>query len=119
MIGWLYTHFESGGYSKDQFLGLMGVMIPVFTTYTGVMFKEFVDRRHGHEDKGLRVSRTFQLVSYGVLLFYGIICMFILGLKPKGTWEYGQISTWLTLLEAGLGVYVGRLIFTLFGNKEP
>ena len=118
VIGWLYTQFESGGYAKNEFLGLMGVMVPVFTTYTGVMFKEFVDRRHGHQDSGLHVSRTFQLTSYFVLLGYGLICILILGLKPQGKWDYAQISTWLTLLEAGLGVYVGRLIFSLFGHPE-
>ena len=118
IIGFLFTHWETGGFSTDQFMGVLSLLIPLFTTYTALMIRDFVKNRHIALHGTLRVSRAFQITTYLILITYGAGFFIILGLKPRGIISFQQMSVFLTLLEAGLGVYIGKIVFAMFNEEE-
>lgn len=124
VIAWLFTHWEAGGFTTDQFTGTLGLLIPVFTTYTGVMIREVIEGSKSQPPAPAETpapparSRSFQWLAFGVLLAYGLALLLIIGLRPRGVISYAQMNTFLTLLEAGFGLYVGRIIFSLFKQSE-
>ncbi len=117
VIVFLFTLWESGGFTTDQFTGTLTLLIPLFTTYTALMMKDLVEHRHTPIQNSPRVSRSFQWITYMLLLGYGLGFLFVMGLKPRGALNFQQMSILLTLLEGGLGVYIGRIVFALF-KKE-
>jgi hypothetical protein len=125
VIAWLFTLWESGGFTTEQFSGTLGLLIPVFTTYIGVMIREVIEQSKTPAPKPTDEpapdpptrSRTFQWLAFGVLVVYGIALLLIIGLRPRGLLSYAQMNTFLTLLEAGFGIYVGRIVFSLFKEK--
>jgi hypothetical protein len=124
VIGWLFTEWQSGGFSADQFSGTLGLLIPVFTTYTGVMIREVIELSQADPQaqpapaEQPQRSRSFQWLAFGVLAAYGLGLLLIISLRPQGVISYAQMNTFLTLLEAGFGIYVGRIVFSLF-KKSP
>jgi hypothetical protein len=46
LIGRLFVEWEAGGFSTDQFISTLTLLIPIFATYTGLMVKDLVQRRH-------------------------------------------------------------------------
>lgn len=123
VIIWLFTQWEAGGFTTDQFTGTLGLLIPVFTTYTGVMIREVIEQSKSQVtppvDPASRPTRprSFQGLAFGVIIGYGIALILIISLRPRGVISYAQMNTFLTLLEASFGIYVGRIVFSLF--KKP
>jgi len=115
MIAFLFTLWESGGFSTDQFMGTLTLLIPLFTTYTTLMMREVVSSRHTTTYLSpLRIKRSFQWTTYLFMIGYGLLFALAIGIKPTGKISYQQMSVLLTLLEGGFGIYVGRIVFALY-----
>ncbi len=120
VLGWLYTHWESGGFSMDQFTGALTLLVPVLVTYAGLMFQDFLDNRHvseGKDENSPLVKRSVQLTIYAIMLAYGIILISLIGMKARGTVSFAQMAAFFTLAESFIGVYLGRIVKTFFGVK--
>lgn len=118
VILFLFHQWETGGFSTDQFIGVLSLLIPLFTTYTALMIRDFIQNRHVVLHGALKVSRSFQFTTYLFLLAYGLGLFVILDLKPRGIISFQQMSILLTLLEAGLGIYIGKIVFAMFNEEE-
>ncbi len=119
VVGRLFTEWEAGGYSTEQFIATLSLLVPVFATYTGIMFKEVVRSRHlgRRAADTVRVRRSFQWTAYAVCLAYFLAIWTLIGMKPQGTLAYGQMTGLLATVESGLGVYVGHIVFALFRRE--
>ena len=119
VLGWLYTQWESGGFSMDQFTGTLTLLIPVLATYAGLMFQDFLDNRFVSEDAqdhSPRVKRSVQFTIYGILFVYGIVLINLIGMKAQGVLSFAQMATFFTLAESFIGVYLSRIVKTFFGT---
>jgi hypothetical protein len=121
VIIFLFTIWESGAFTNEQFIGLVGLLIPVFGTYLTIIFKDTVKHRHlDRPATAKRVSRSFQRTTYFILIAYFFALVIVINLRGRGILtEFGQMSTLLALIETGLGVYIGQIITGLFGKNEP
>jgi len=120
VVLWLFTHWESGGGSADQFTGTLTLLLPVLAAYAGLMFQDFLDHRH-HPDApdappGPRVRRSVQWTVYAVILGYGLAIGLAIGAKARGAMSYAQLAAALALIESGLGVYLARIVRTFFSS---
>lgn len=119
VVIFLFTLWESGGFTIEQFLGTCGLLIPVFTTYSTLMFKDIIQQRHVEQNGYERqVSRNFQWMTYFLLITYLVVLLVVIGLRPQGVIDFKQLNTMLILVESALGVYVGQIVYALFKKTD-
>lgn len=117
VIAFVYTLWESGSFTNDQFMATVTLLVPVFVTYLSLMMKDQVERRHliAHPDK--RVKKSFERMTYALIVIYALVLLIVINLRGPGTISFNQMNGFLALVESGLGVYVTQVIFTLFKKK--
>lgn len=113
----LFNHLQSGGFSSEQFTSALGLLVPVLTAYTSLIFNDFVDHRFLREDTSPLVRRSFQWVVYVVFFIYGWVLWLLPDMKARGDISFQFYTNCLTLTESGLGIYVGYIVSELF--KKP
>lgn len=122
VVLWLFTHWESRGFSTDQFTGTLTLLLPVLAAYAGLMFQDFLDHRHHPESPdapaGPLVRRNVQWAIYAVILGYGLALVLAIGAKARGAMSYAQLAGALALIESGLGVYLARIVRAFFPGGE-
>jgi hypothetical protein len=64
------------------------------------------------------VTHRFKWMAYFTLIGYTLAIALVLYLKPPGIFDYKQMSGMLTLVETGIGVYVGEIVFALFKKSK-
>ncbi len=116
VIFWLWIQWETGGFTTDQFISTLSLLVPVFATYTGLMIKDLFNQQknngNGRTDRYL--PRSLQWTGYIVCALYLLVICFIIGLPPQGKLSYQQMTGMLALAESALGMYVGTIVFSLF-----
>lgn len=121
VVLWLFNHWESGGFSDDQFAGTLTLLIPVMAAYTGLMFQDVLDHRHAHTGPppaAPRIRRSVQWTIYAVIIGYGLALTTAIGAKAQGLMSYAQLSGALALIESGLGIYIARIVRTFFSEQK-
>lgn len=120
ILGFLFILWDAGGFTDDQFIGTATLLVPLFTAYTVLMVRDFTKSRYvglKPEQTELLVTNRFRWMAYFTLIGYTFAIALVLYLKPPGTLDYKQMSGMLTLVETGIGVYVGEIVFALFNKK--
>lgn len=119
---WLHLHWESKGFTNDQFTGVLSMLVPVLAAYTGLMFQDFLDHRHvtgvKEHPKG-RVRRSVQWTIYAVIAAYGMALLAVIGFKAQGTISYTQLSAFIAFVESAIGIYLARIVRTFFPDQKP
>lgn len=127
----IFTVWESGGLTFDGFTGSLSIIFPVFATYLTLIYQDILNNRHNYKVKSqLRINRTLQYTAYFFFFLYytGIVLIVYLqsvGKIPNVPKKVGDIAlksfnnyyALLALVETFIGVYIGKLIFSLF-KKE-
>lgn len=126
----IFTIWQSGGLTFEGFLGTMGIVFPVFASYLSMGYQDMLSHRHEKVDTDkLRVSRGVHLSAYVFFgLYYAAIFLVLylntVGAIPNAVVEgqegipsYKNLFAMLALVESFIGVYIGKLIFSLF-KKE-
>ncbi len=70
VVLFVLTLWQSGGFTAAQFVATLALLLPIFATYTTVMFRNSVRERHVQQYATTvlepRVSRSFQFTAYGL-----------------------------------------------------
>lgn len=121
ILGFLFILWDAGGFTDDQFIGTATLLVPLFTAYTVLMVRDATKYRYvgiNPQEVEMLVTHRFKWMAYFTLLGYTLAIAFVLYLKPPGILDYKQMSGMLTLVETGIGVYVGEIVFALFKKSE-
>lgn len=117
VLGFLFILWDAGGFTDDQFIGTATLLVPLFTAYTVLMVRDAAKHRFVGIDPAeaeMLVTHRFKWTAYFALIGYTLAIWMVLYLKPPGILDYKQMSGMLTLVETGIGVYVGEIVFALF-----
>ena len=128
---YIFTVWESGGLTFDAFTGTLSIIFPVFATYLSLIYQNILSNRHKHKvDAQLQINRTLQYSAYLFFSLYYIGIILIVYLQAigkipnvtekRGDTEFKTFNNYYALLafvETFIGVYIGKLIFSLF-KKE-
>ena len=119
-IGFVFTLWETGTFTVEQFTNTIGLLIPLFATYLTLMLRYAAQHRHVEEalDQKLLVKRSYQWMAYFLLLMYFFVIMGILNLRGPGILTQSQMTALLATVESGLGVYIGTIVLALFKKEE-
>lgn len=107
-------------FTKAEMFGTLTLVLPLFTVYTTLMFKEFVQNRYVDEEKQAdkKLTSTFRTAAFVVLPIYVIMIIGVIYGKAAHVFKFEEMQTVLGLVESGFGVYVGQIIFALFKKDE-
>lgn len=130
-FAYIFTIWESGGLPYSGFVGTLSIVLPVFATYLALAWDNLLSDKNKHTySQKLTINRKVQYAGYLALAVYYFALFLVLGLQAAGTipddpiiLEETEIPTFknffglLALVEASIGVYVHKLIFSFF-KKE-
>ncbi len=119
---WLHLHWQTKGFTNDQFTGVLSMLVPVLAAYTGLMFQDFLDHRHvrtATEHSKLQVRRSVQWTVYAVITAYGMALLAVIGFKARGEISYTQLSAIIAFVESAIGIYLARIVRTFFPDQKP
>lgn len=117
IIIFLFTLWESGTFTNDQFVATVGLLVPIFVTYLSLMMKEKVAEKDELLTTKKQVKKSFARMAYGLILFYVGALFLVINLRDPGVISFPQMNGLLALIESGLGVYVSQVIFAVFKKK--
>ena len=118
---YLFFLWDTGSFTNDQAIGTATLLIPLFTAYTVLMVRDAT------RDRFVRLKPTFTEMllthrfkrsTYLWLFSYTAAIALVLFMKSRGILDYSQMSGVLTLVEIGIGVYVGEVVFALFKKGQ-
>lgn len=118
VIGWVLFHYTTHGLSSTQTLAIITLLLPTFSMYMAAMFNDFLENRYvsAKESPSPYIKNSLRWTTYLLFPFYLLLLLSIIGSQARG--EFGQdmekISSWLGIIETGLGVFIGKIVFTLF-----
>jgi len=113
---WLFFHYSTNGINSIEFAGAFGLLLPVFASYLGLMFQDFLEQRHSLPSrKSPRIKSSVQWTIYAILFAYTFALFFVVYLRTaRGT---VALVTGFTLIETLFGAYLSRIIATFFGRS--
>ncbi len=106
------------GFGSKEYTATLGMLIPVFAVYIALMVEDATKTRNILQPGDQRVSKRFANISYVFVVLYPLLLLFILNLRGPGSITFEQMNTFVGLTEAGLGTYVGKVIFGLFRGAK-
>lgn len=120
VLVFVFTLWESGAFTAEQFAATAGLLAPVFAAYLGVMYKDYVGRRHvgTAAADGPRVTRGFARTAYLLTGAYALALLLVLNLRGPGHISFGEMNGLLALVESALGVYLGQLVAELYKPSQ-
>lgn len=105
------------GFTAENFTTVVGILIPVFATYLTLMVQDATKNRSLLQPGDKRVNKGFARLAYTLVILYPVVLIIILNLRGPGTITFAQLTALLTLVETGLGAYLGKVVFGLFRGE--
>ena len=126
VAAWVAIHIDTGGFTREQGLSVLALLLPAFTAYVGAMLGDLMARRHDalpNAADQLPVRRSVRTITFIALPFYFLLLISLIGRYTAGHWEkngesdFGALTAWLAIVEGSFGVYVGQIVQGVFGKR--
>lgn len=104
----------NSGFGSKEYTATLGMLIPIFAVYIALMVEDATKSRTILKPGDRRVNKRFARTSYLFVILYPVILLLIINLRGPGNITFEQMNTFIGVTEAGLGTYVGKVIFGLF-----
>lgn len=116
----ILIEWQLRAYTKMEMFGTLTLILPLFTVYTTLMFKQFVQNKYVTNEKqaSKTLTSTFRTSVFFVLPIYVIMIIAIIHGKATHIFKYEEMQAAIGLVESGFGVYVGQIVFELFKKEE-
>jgi hypothetical protein len=116
IVALLLGEFVAGGFSFKDMTTAVALVAPMFTAYTAVVVKYFIDNRAAERDRSARLSGPFVTLMFGVAALFVIlvIAAILLFAANIGFSSFEQLKAVLAILEGAYGLYLGKVVEALF-----
>ncbi len=117
----LYIFFEYAvkGYTGEQTIALISLIIPLFAVYLAAMIKDASENRYVEAEKVVdkTVKPSFVKLSNFLFVLYPVaIIIVIYAGGEMASFTFTQSG--ITIIESGLGAYIGQIVFSMFKKIE-
>lgn len=108
------------GFDAEEFTLLMGMLAPITALYGGAVFrfigKSITDSSIATNGSDPDVSGLVKFLVHG----HFITVLGLISLKAIFNFiSFSDMTMFFTLVETGVGVYMGNILLALFENKSP
>jgi hypothetical protein len=117
-----YTY--NGGFSKGEALSVISFILPLFMVYITAMVKNtaadpYIEAK-GTKGKNTerKIQPNFKTMTYLIFPIYLLAIFLIVRAKPMQFFTITDMQASIGIVESGLGVYVGIIVFSLFKPAE-
>lgn len=127
LMAFIVFQIDTGGFTQEQGLSVITLLLPVLTAYLGAMVADIVKRKNDlfpTDNDNKPISKmmqraTFVLLPLYFLFIYLLISRYAIGYMQQndGEADFKSLTTWLGVIESGFGVYVGQIVYGLFREK--
>ena len=121
----LWFEWTTSGFTTSEMAATIALILPLFTTYTAVIFKEFSESPFEEEvdlakptKPPRKVKKILVRAAHILIPLYGLIIALFITWKPSGILSFSNMQAAIAGVESILGVYVGQLVFVLFKKSE-
>lgn len=134
IIGWIFFHKSTGGLSSEHALSIIALLLPVLSVYLGAMLDDFLKDKYVSDKKKASpfVKNSVKYTTYFLFLAYTLLILNVIGNQAAGEYcsqvvnvdgtDYciglETMNKWLGLIEAGLGIYLGKIVFSFFKREK-
>ncbi len=119
LILWVLFHLQTGGFSRTEARYTIGYLIPLFAAYLGVIVQENVRNRFRRNGKQALINKSLVWLTFTLIPAYLIAFYMTISARARGDISSTEeLTTWLVIIESGLGIYVGTIVFELFNRKR-
>ncbi len=113
-----------GGLTIAETNSAFTLIIPLFTVYLSVIFKDIMSNPYVDNEKKVKVKKrkkvkgSIKLFTYLLLPLYVASIIYIINRTTAGDFDISQMQWALGSVEGILGIYIGQIIFALFKKEE-
>jgi len=109
-----------GGFERQEFTTLMGVVTPMFSGYTSAIIAFIVRDRHVSVDTSDRVTGVYSglLFALPTLLVVVVLTAMWLQAYKRAFENFEDFKTFVMTFESAFAVYVSVVIYALFEPKS-
>jgi hypothetical protein len=110
-------HWQSFGFDGKQAAATITLVLPLFSVYTSLMFKEYVASQHTDTEKAPapRRIKSSRVVTYLFLtVLYCLAIVLIIYVQPGGAYPFESMQAIVAAIETMFGAYIGTIVFSLF-----
>jgi hypothetical protein len=134
IIGWIFHHKSTGGLSSEHALSIIALLLPVLSVYLGAMFDDFLKDKYISEKKKASpfVKNSVKYITYFLFFTYTLLILNVIGNQATGEYcsqvvnvdgtDYciglETMNKWIGLIESGLGIYLGKIVFSFFKKEK-
>lgn len=116
IIFMLIIFFILDWFTFDEILLSISIIFPAFSIHTTVIIRYSIKNKSS-EIIGEIKNSIYILSSYIFPISLIILFIFIILLKVLGRISFIQYTTFLAIGESIFGIYIGNIIYSLFGRK--
>jgi hypothetical protein len=108
-----------GGFEKQEFTTLMGVVMPMFSGYTSAIITFIVKDRHVLVDTSQKVTGVYAGLLFGLPTLLVVVISTAIWLQAyKRAFEnFEDFKTFVMAFESAFAVYVSVVVYALFEPK--
>ncbi|MFT4761605.1 MAG: hypothetical protein ACI9LN_003588 [Saprospiraceae bacterium] len=117
VLGRLAYHWSTGGFNKEQFIATLGLLAPALAAYFSAILADYIKAQKAQKPDRRFVSGPLVTMAYWAFPIYALALILFLEMKVKGTFSMAEMNAGLGIVEAVLGGYVGRIVYSFF-KKE-
>ena len=107
------------GFDLEEFTSLMGILAPVTALYGGAVFR-YLGRSITEPNPSIQNMAPINSMVKWLVNGHFITVLALISMKAlaPNLLNFQDMTMFLTLVESGLGVYMGNIILALFENKN-
>jgi hypothetical protein len=127
LIAFVFFTMDTGGFTQEQGMSTISLLLPAFTAYLGAMLADIIRRRNDlfpTDTDRKTVSSTMKRMTFIVLPLYFLLLFIMINryaigymAQNDGEADFKTFTTWIAVIESGFGMYVGQIVYGLFREK--
>ena len=111
-----------GGFEKDEFTTIIGIVTPMFAGFTTSVIMFFInDRYNVAVNPNINISVAFRFLSYLFPTLFTISILTAVWLQgyKKAFTDFEDFKQFVLVMESLFAAYSGYFVYTLFDKKTP
>ncbi|MDW8211280.1 MAG: hypothetical protein RMJ44_09350 [Cytophagales bacterium] len=112
---YIFSQWQTQGFSLNEAIGSVSLVLPLFTVYTTAMFRTFASAQYDEPAQESRKIRKINAYVYQfICVAYALSLLLVISLKPDGTISYAAMQSALGVVESAFGAYLSVIMSSLF-----